>query len=145
MSYQPTPKTAVRAGVGMFVGPGQTEDQIQPIEAERISFTQTGGSYPLNAPLIIANFVSNPNTRNFQPRAYANEYTLPEKVYEYTASVQQEIGHGFAASAAYVGAQGRNLFLRSIANRTVGVQTQGASAALQVREFDILNCATAGC
>ena len=31
-----------------------------------------------------------------------------------------------AATAAYVGSQGRNLFLRSIANRTIGVQSNGA-------------------
>ena len=34
-SFSPTRKTAIRGGVGIFVGPGQTEDQIQPIEAER--------------------------------------------------------------------------------------------------------------
>ena len=46
-----------------------------------------------------------------------------------------------AASVAYVGSQGRNLFLRSIANQIVGVQTNGASAATSVREFDIVTCA----
>ena len=30
-------------------------------------------------------------TASYQPRAYANEYTLPEKVYQYTASIQQEL------------------------------------------------------
>ncbi len=46
-----------------------------------------------------------------------------------------------AATVAYVGSQGRNLFLRSVANRTVGVQTQpGTTAALQIREFDIVTC-----
>src|SRR4029078_6494766 len=34
-----------------------------------------------------------------------------------------------------------NLFLRSIANRTVGVQSNGAAAGTQVREFDIVTCA----
>jgi len=43
-----------------------------------------------------------------------------------------------AASVAYVGSQGRNLFLRSIANRTIGVQSNGAAAATQIREFDIV-------
>src|SRR5438034_11193625 len=43
-----------------------------------------------------------------------------------------------AATAAYIGSQGRNLFLRSIANRTIGVQSNGASAATQIREFDII-------
>ena len=37
-----------------------------------------------------------------------------------------------------MGSQGRNLFLRSIANRTIGVQSNGASAATQIREFDIV-------
>src|SRR5262249_46526597 len=46
-----------------------------------------------------------------------------------------------AASVAYVGSQGRNLFLRSIANRTVGVISNGAAPATQVREFDIVSCA----
>ena len=58
-------------------------------------------------------------------------------IYGIYRAVQAGIGVGIA----YVGSQGRNLFLRSIANRTVGVQTNGASAATQVREFDILSCA----
>lgn len=88
MSFQPTSKTAIRAGLGVFVGPGQTEDQIQPIEADRISTTVSGGTYPLNSAAVIAGFAGNPSTRSCQPRAYADEYTLPEKVYEYTTSVQ---------------------------------------------------------
>ncbi len=47
MTFSPTSKTVIRAGVGIFVGPGQTEDQIQPIEAERISTTVSSGA--LNA------------------------------------------------------------------------------------------------
>jgi hypothetical protein len=30
------------------VGPGQTEDQIQPIEAERIATSISNGAYPAN-------------------------------------------------------------------------------------------------
>ena len=137
-------KTVVRGGVGIFVGPGQTEDQIQPIEAERISTTLTSGSllaYPIDPTLIRSNFINNPNNRSYQPRAYSGDYTIPERVYQYTASVQREIAPSMAATIAYVGAQGRNLFLRSIANRTVGVQSNGAAAATQVREFDIVTCA----
>ena len=40
-TYSATSKTVLKAGVGVFVGPGQTEDQIQPVEAERISTTLT--------------------------------------------------------------------------------------------------------
>src|SRR4029077_16440271 len=120
-------------------------DQIQPIEAERINTTLSSGpflAYPVDPALIRQNFTSNTNNRSFQPRAYSNGYTLPEKVYQYSTTFQQEIGNGMAASIAYVGSQGRNLFLPSIANRPIGVQTNGAAAATQVREFDIVTCAS---
>ena len=143
-TYSPMAKTVLRGGFGIFVGPGQTEDQIQPIEAERISTTLSTGApgavYPVDPAVIRANFINNPNNRSYQPRAYSNDYSLPERVYQYTASVQRELPGNFAATVAYVGSQGRNQFLRSVANRTIGVQSNGASAATQVREFDILTC-----
>src|SRR5262249_23319692 len=50
-------------------------------------------------------------------------------------------GH-FGTTVAYVGARGRNLFLRSIANRTVGLlQTSPTSSAANIREFDVVTCA----
>jgi hypothetical protein len=70
--------------------------------------------------VIRANFINNPNNRSFQPRAYANDYSIPEKVYQYTASLQRDLGANLIATAAYVGSQGRNQFLRSVSNRTVG-------------------------
>jgi len=144
-TYTPMARTVLRGGFGIFVGPGQTEDQIQPIEAERISTTLSAGApgaaYPVDPNVIRANFINNPNNRSYQPRAYANEYSLPEKVYQYTASLQRELSANFAATVAYVGSQGRNQFLRSVANRTIGVQSNGASAGTQVREFDIVTCA----
>jgi Carboxypeptidase regulatory-like domain len=144
VTFSPSDKMVFRGGVGVFVGPGQTEDQIQPVEAERISTTVSSGplnAYPVDVNAIRANFTGIPNNRSYQPRAYANDYTLPEKVYEYTASLQREFPGGLAATVAYVGAQGRNLFLRSIANRTIGVQSNGATAGTQVREFDAVTCA----
>src|SRR5712691_4753726 len=149
-TYTPMEKTVIRSGFGIFVGPGQTEDQIQPIEAERISTTLSAGApgaaYPVDPAIIRANFINNPNNRSYQPRAYSNDYSLPERVYQYTASVQRELPANLAATVAYVGSQGRNQFLRSIANRTIGAQTNGATAATQIREFDIITCAngTAG-
>jgi len=141
-SWAGLPKTAVRGGFGIFVGPGQTEDQIQPVESDRISITQSSGvlAYPIDPGVLRANFVSNPNNRTYQPRAYANEYTIPERVYQYTFSVQRELGSQFAATAAYVGSQGRNLFLRSVSNQIVGVFTNPnpASAAIIQRQFSIV-------
>jgi len=129
----------LRGGFGIFVGPGQTEDQIQPVESDRISITQSGGSYPIDPAALRAAFVTSPNTRNYQPRAYANEYTIPEKIYQYTVSFQRELPGRFALTAAYVGSQGRNLFLRSVANQITQVITNPipASAAIVLREFSI--------
>src|SRR5262249_21145174 len=104
LTYSLNDKTVLRSGVGIFVGPGQTEDQIQPVEAERISTTLgTGAAFPIDANAIRANFINNPNNRSYQPRAYSGDYILPEKVYQYTASVQRELGGSLAATVAYLG------------------------------------------
>ncbi len=119
-------KTVFRGGFGIYYGPGQTEDQIQPIESDRISSTITSGSllaFPANIPGIVANFNSNPNNRSYQPRAYANDYKVPERVYQYTFSWQQQLPFNVTSTVAYVGSQGRNLFLRSVANQILPGQT----------------------
>ena len=135
--------TVLRGGYGIFVGPGQGEDLIQPIESDRVNTTITTGpflAYPINQDLLVNNFTNNPNNRSYQPRAYAQEYAIPEKVHQYTASVQQELGGGFATTLGYVGSQGRNLFLRSVANNIVDVVTNPnpANAAFVIREFSIV-------
>jgi hypothetical protein len=148
-TYAATPKTVFRTGFGIFVGPGQGEDLIQPVESDRVNTTLSTGpflAYPINQDLLVANFTSNPNNRNYQPRAYSADYAIPERVYQYTASVQQELGSGFAATAGYVGSQGRNLFLRSVANQITDVVTNPnpASAAFVIREFSIVQRDAAG-
>lgn len=113
-------KSVLRAGVGVFYGPGQTEDQIQPIESDRVSTTITSGSllvFPADTAAIAANFVNNPTNRSYQPRAYSAEYVIPEKIYQYSFSYQQELPYKIVGTIAYVGSQGRNLFLRSVANK----------------------------
>ena len=140
MSWLPTQKTAIRAGFGLMVGPGQTEDQIQPVESDRISTTLSSGiAYPMNLDVLRANFINNPNNRQYQPRAFANDYTIPERIYQYTASMQRDLGGALSATAAYVGSQGRDLFLRSVTNQIVSLRSNGASAATVIREFDIVN------
>jgi hypothetical protein len=141
--------TVLRSGFGIFVGPGQGEDLIQPIESDRVNTTLSTGpllAFPIDQTALINNFTSNPNNRSYQPRAYAKEYAIPEKVYQYTASVQQELGANFAATVGYVGSQGRNLFLRSVANQITQVVTNPnpASAAFVIREFSIVTRDTAG-
>ena len=140
-TFSATQGTVIRGGFGLFVGPGQTEDQIQTIaDSDRVSVTLSSGAnlvYPLDPTVATSQFVNNPNNRNYQPRAYRNDYSIPERIWQYTASVQQEMGPNMAATVAYVGSQGRNLFLRSIANPIVDVVTNSnpASAAFVIRQF----------
>jgi hypothetical protein len=116
-------RTLLRGGFGIFYGPGQVEDQLQPIESDRISSTLSSGPLLAFDPnqeaaisAIVSSFNANPNNRNFQPRAYQTDYKVPEKIYSYTASIQQELPYKMVFSAAYVGSQGRDLFLRGLSN-----------------------------
>jgi hypothetical protein len=146
-------RTLLRGGFGLFYGPGQTEDQIQPIESDRVSSTFTsnpifpGGpalAFPLDTTAAVA-FFNNPanvNIRSYQPRAYSPDYKIPEKVYQYTFSMQQELFKGTVLTAAYVGSKGRNLFLRSIANKILPGQTTVAGNVTSLPAgFGVVNLA----
>jgi hypothetical protein len=116
-------KTVLRGGFGIFYGPGQLEDQLQPIESDRVSSTLTSGpllEFNPNQDAFInavrSSFAANPTNRNYQPRAYQIDYKIPEKIYSYTFSIQRELPYNVVATAAYVGSQGRNLFLRGLSN-----------------------------
>src|ERR1044071_5705499 len=164
MSWSPSPggtaffgggHTVLRGGFGIFYGPGQTEDQIQPIESDRISSTFTsnpifnGGPalvFPLDPAAAVAFFTNpaNVNRRAYQPRAYAPDYKIPEKVYQYTVSLQQELFSGTVLTAAYVGSRGRNLFLRSIANKILPGQTTVPNTVTTLPSgFGVVNLANA--
>lgn len=131
--------TVFRVGGGYYYGPGQTEDQLQPSANDRIGRTISSGpqlAYPFDVSTIFQNYNINDPNLGFQPRAYGVGYTIPEKILSYTASVQQTIPGNAVLTVAYVGSQGRNLFLRSITNKIVGVTenlTTGVGTA--VREF----------
>jgi Carboxypeptidase regulatory-like domain len=132
-------KTVLRGGFGIYYGPGQTEDQIQPIESNRISSTLSNVTYPQDPAAIAAFFLNNPNNRQYQPRAYAPDYTIPEKIYQYGFSIQQELPYKMTLTAGFVGSQGRNLFLRSIANRILPGQTTIVDGATLPASFGVVN------
>lgn len=142
-------KTVIRAGFGINYGPGQIEDQIQPIESDRVSSTLSNvtGAFPANIATIVSNFSSNPNNRQYQPRAYDQEnYRVPERIFSYTVSVQQELPYKLGLTVAYVGSQGRNLFLRSVANQVTRVLTNvdPTQNAIVIREFSLVTDNGAG-
>jgi hypothetical protein len=127
-------KTTFRIGAGYYYGPGQGEDLIQPIESDRVSTTTTG-RFPVDALTVVKNFHVATAT-GIGVRAYAPGYKVPERILSYTASLQQQVWGGAILQLAYVGSQGRNLFLRSIANKVTGVNmnpTTGVGTV--VREF----------
>lgn len=126
-------KAAFRVGAGYYYGPGQGEDLIQPIESDRIS-TSTAGRYPVDANAVVRNFNINTAT-GIGVRAYAPGYRVPEKILSYTASIQHQL-LGAVLQVAYVGSQGRNLFLRSTTNKVIGVTMNPATGVGSVvREF----------
>ncbi|HEY2018315.1 MAG TPA: TonB-dependent receptor [Bryobacteraceae bacterium] len=117
-------KTVLRIGAGYYYGPGQGEDQIQPALNDRVNRTLTSGpllAYPLSPSAIYTNYNINDPNLQFQPRAYAPGYTIPEKILQYSASVEQQLPFNSLLTVAYVGSQGRNLFLRTITNDITGV------------------------
>lgn len=130
--------TIFRIGGGVFYGPGQTEDQIQPEANDRVTRTFTSGKvYPIDpATDVYANYDINSPTLGYQPRAYAPKYRIPERVTTYTASIEQRLPGQVQLMVGYVGSTGRNLFLRSITNLITGATTNpttGAGSA--VRQF----------
>ena len=130
-------KTVLRVGAGYYFGPGQGEDLLQPIESDRVSFTLSGAAakYPVDSAAAIKNFNINTAT-GIGVRAYAPGYSVPEKILSYTIGIQQTLPGQAVLSIAYVGSQGRNLFLRSIANKVVGVTANATTGVGSVvREF----------
>jgi hypothetical protein len=135
-------QTVFRIGAGYYYGPGLTEGQTQPPQNDRINRTITSGSlltFPADVPTILSAGINDPNLQ-FQPRAYLPGYQIPEKILQYSASVEQQLPDNTLLTVAFVGSQGRNLFLRGITNRITGfVENPTSGAATVVREFSLVN------
>ncbi|MBL8186979.1 MAG: TonB-dependent receptor [Acidobacteria bacterium] len=153
-------KTVIRAGGGLYYGPGQFEDLIQPIESNVLrSTTSFATGIDSTVPGRVS-AVTAPVT-NFAPRVYdINGYNVPERVTQYGLSIQQELPGKAVLTLAYVGSQGRNLFQRNIANVILpGTATVASGQALpsgagivnvtdangrviavrQIRQFSLIN------
>lgn len=111
--YQLNDKTALRAGFGLFYGPGQFEDRIQPIEnyierrrVQASDIPANGLAYPVD-PAQLRNLLS---IRGYTHH-YPNEYNI-----QYGASVSRELPWAINLTLGYTGSQGRDMFLRGVGN-----------------------------
>jgi len=110
-AYQLTERTVIRAGYGLFYGPGQFEDRIQPIEnfieRRRVQSTDVPVlAYPVD-PATYRNLLSIRGYTHERP----DEYNI-----QYGVSVSHELPGDLNLSVGYTGSKGRDMFLRGVAN-----------------------------
>jgi len=112
-AYEINEKTVVRAGFGLYYGPGQFEDRIQPIEnaIERrrvgaADIPNNGLQYPV-APETMRNTLSIRGYTHERP----DEYNM-----QYGASVSRELPGNVNLTVGYTGSRGKDMFLRGVAN-----------------------------
>lgn len=112
-AYQLDDKTVVRGGFGLFYGPGQFEDRIQPIEnyierrrLQASDVANNGLAYPADQSALRNLLSLRGYTHN-----YPNEYNM-----QYGVSVQRELPGAVNLSVGYTGSQGKDMFLRGVGN-----------------------------
>ena len=111
-------KTVFRGGGGLYYGPGQYEDLIQPIESNvfRSSTTLAGGLTTDNRRRRFR--ISAARRSRFTPRAYdTNGYKVPERVFAIRIFRSAGIAGQYGFNRRLRRQSRRNLFLRSITNR----------------------------
>jgi len=136
-AFEINDKTAFRAGFGLFYGPGQFEDRIQPIEnyierrrVQTADVANNGLAYPV-ASSQLANLLS---IRGYTHH-YPNEYNV-----QYGASLSRELPGEINFTVGYTGSQGKDMFLRGVGN-ILNVNTR---ARLQPT-YGQIDYKTAGC
>jgi outer membrane receptor protein involved in Fe transport len=136
-AYEINEKTVLRAGFGLFYGPGQFEDRIQPIEnyierrrVQQADVPNNGLQYPV-PPSQLANLLS---IRGYTHH-YPNEYNM-----QYGISMSRELPGEINLTAGYTGSKGKDMFLRGVGN-TLNINTR---ARLQPT-YGQIDYKTAGC
>ncbi len=136
-TYALTEKTALRAGFGLFFGPGQFEDRIQPIEnyierrrVQAADIPSNGLAYPVS-PTVYRNQLSIRGYTHHRP----DEYNV-----QYGASVSHELPGAVNLTIGYTGSQGKDMFLRGVAN-TLSVATR----TREVSEYGQIDYKTSSC
>jgi hypothetical protein len=135
--YRIDDRTVFRTGFGLFYGPGQFEDRIQPIEnaIERrrvgaADVPNNGLAYPV-PPSVYLNALSIRGYTHERP----DEYNV-----QYGASVSRELPGAVNLTVGYTGSRGKDMFLRGVAN-TLDLNTR----ARQQPSFGQIDYKTSGC
>ena len=135
--YRVNDKTVLRTGFGLFYGPGQFEDRIQPIEnaIERrrlgaADVANNGLAYPV-AP---AAYLSALSIRGYM-HSRPDEYNM-----QYGASVSRELPGAINLTMGYTGSRSKDMFLRGVAN-TLDINTR----VRPVPSFGQIDYKTSGC
>ena len=112
--YQLNDKTALRAGYGLFYGPGQFEDRIQPIEnfIERRRVQSTDIPERRASPI---RWIRRRYRNLLSVRGYTHERPDEYNI-QYGASVSRELPGAINLTVGYTGSRGRDMFLRGVAN-----------------------------
>jgi len=153
-AYEINHKTVVRAGFGLYYGPGQFEDRIQPIEnaieRRRVGASDVpsnGLAYPVSAETL-RNTLSIRGYTHHRP----DEYNM-----QYGTSVSRELPGEINLTVGYTGSRGKDMFLRGVGNilipatRTrltpsvgqVDYKTSGCLDGLTINGFPITGCGRA--
>ena len=135
--YRIDDKTVFRTGFGLFYGPGQFEDRIQPIEnaIERrrlgaADLPNNGLAYPVSA----ASYLNALSIRGYT-HSRPDEYNM-----QYGASLSRELPGEINLTVGYTGSRGKDMFLRGVAN-TLDFNTR----ARQQPTFGQIDYKTSGC
>jgi outer membrane receptor protein involved in Fe transport len=135
--YQLDEETALRAGFGIFYGPGQFEDRIQPMEnfierrrVQTADIPNNGLAYPVD-PAQLRNLLS---IRGYTHH-YPNEYNM-----QYGVSMERELPGEINFTVGYTGSQGGDMFLRGVGNVLDPVTRQRL-----VSNYGQIDFKTAGC
>jgi hypothetical protein len=104
LAWSPAARTVIRAGAGVHYGPGSYGDLMQAIENMAAPVQVTGG-----------------RTVGLPAGVDVKNYRVPERDFQYGASLEQQIPARLVAQAAYLGGHGRHLLLESVANLITAV------------------------
>ncbi len=136
-AYQLNDKTVVRAGFGLFYGPGQFEDRIQPIEnyidrsrVQTSDVPNNGLQYPIPESQLLG---------LLSIRGYTHDYPIEYNM-QYGFTVSRELPGDLNLTVGYTGSRGYDMFLRGVGNVLDPV-----TLARPVSRYGQIDFKTAGC